>query len=68
MPEQAEAVIVADREFHSIDLAEWIEKELNLKYVLPMQAGTTLEIDGQMMKAGELARTDESLQFEKGEG
>ena len=30
-----------------------------------MQAGTTLEIDGQMMKAGELARTDESLQFEK---
>lgn len=65
LPAQAEAVIVADREFHSIHLAEWIEKELNLKYVLRIKAGTFVEIDAQMMKAGELAETGESRQFEK---
>jgi len=32
LPEQAEAVIVADREFHSIHLAEWIENLVQSKF------------------------------------
>ncbi len=62
LPEAAEAVVVADREFHSIHLAQWIEEELRLKYVLPIKAGTSLEIAGQWMKAGQLAVVGESLQ------
>lgn len=63
LPEKTEAVIVADREFHSIHLAEWIEKELNLKYVLRIKAGTYIETDGQMMKTSELAVAGESFQL-----
>ncbi len=63
LPEKARAVIVADREFHSIHLAEWIEKELKLDYVLRIKAGTYLEFDAQAMKAGELAVAGESFQI-----
>jgi hypothetical protein len=63
LPESSEAMIVADREFHSIHLAEWVEKELNLKYALRIKAGNYLELDGQVMKIGELARDGESFQL-----
>lgn len=62
LPDQAQVVIVADREFHSIRLAEWIEKELNLDYVLRIKAGTHLELDGEMLKISEIAVRGESFQ------
>ncbi len=61
LPEKAKAVIVADREFHSIRLAEWIEKELNLEYVLRIKAGTYIELDGEMLKTSEIAVRGESF-------
>ncbi len=63
LPITAEVSIVADREFHSIHLAEWIEKKLGLKYVLRIKKGTYIEVDGVWMKAGELAVRGESAKF-----
>jgi hypothetical protein len=63
LPPQAQAVIVADREFHSIHLAEWIEERLGLDYVLRIKAGTYIELDGMWVKAGELAAIGESAAF-----
>jgi hypothetical protein len=64
LPEQAKVRIVADREFHSIHLAEWIEKELELDYVLRLKIGTFVEIDGEAVKISELAVCGESHQFQ----
>ncbi len=63
LPEKAKAVIVADREFHSIRLAEWLEKELKLDYALRIKAGTYIEFDGEMLKTSELAIKGESFQM-----
>jgi len=63
LPAAAEAVVVADREFHSIHLAQWLEAELKMKYALRIKAGTYLETDGQVFKAGELAVAGESFQM-----
>lgn len=63
LPAQAEVVIVADREFHSIHLAAWIAEELGWHYVLRIKAGTYLELDGSWVKAGELAVPGESASF-----
>lgn len=52
LPRKAQAVIVADREFHSIHLAEWIEKDLGLSFALRIKAGTTIEYDGITCAAG----------------
>ena len=62
LPAGAKAVIVADREFHSVRLAEWIEQELKLDYALRIKAGTHLEMDGKVLKIGELAVKGESVQ------
>lgn len=62
LPAEAQAVIVADREFHSIHLAQWIEEQLQLDYALRIKAGTVVELDGEKMKAGELAVAGESFQ------
>lgn len=43
LPAGVKARIVADREFHSVHLAEWIEKELNLEYVLRLKARNFVE-------------------------
>lgn len=64
LPENAQVRIVADREFHSVHLAEWIEKELELDYVLRLKVGTFVEIDGEMLKINELAVKGESHQFQ----
>lgn len=64
LPEQAKVRIVADREFHSIHLAEWIEKELELDYVLRLKIGTFVEIDGEVVRISELAVRGESHQFQ----
>jgi hypothetical protein len=64
LPERAKVRIVADREFHSVHLAEWIEKELELDYVLRLKIGTFVEIDGEVMKISELAVRGESHQFQ----
>ena len=47
LPTGAEASIVADREFHSMHLAHWIEEGLGLNYVLRIKAGTFIELDGE---------------------
>lgn len=64
LPEHAHVRIVADREFHSVHLAEWIEKELKLDYVLRLKIGTFVEIDGSLLKISELAVRGESHQFQ----
>jgi hypothetical protein len=61
LPAEAKAVIVADREFHSIRLAEWLEKEMNLEYALRIKAGTYIELDGEMLKISEIAVKGESF-------
>jgi transposase len=63
LPEKVQAVIVADREFHSIRLAEWIEKELKLDYVLRIRSGTYIEFDGELLKTSEIAASGESFQL-----
>ncbi|MCA1605162.1 MAG: IS4 family transposase [Acidobacteria bacterium] len=63
LPANLEVVIVAHREFHSIHLAQWIEAELKLNYVLRIKAGTYIELDGNWVKAGELAVPGESAMF-----
>jgi len=55
LPECAPATIVADREFHSIHLASWIEKSLRLNFVLRIKAGTRVEYEGDWYDAGDLA-------------
>lgn len=55
LPEGARAEVIADREFHSIRLAIWIEKRLHLNFVLRMKAGTMVEYQGRWYRAGELA-------------
>lgn len=64
LPERARVRIVADREFHSVHLAQWIEKELELDYVLRLKIGTFVEIDGEVVKISELAVEGESHQFQ----
>jgi len=56
LPEGAPAPLLADREFHSIPLATWIEKKLRLNFVLRIQAGTSVEHLGDGYEAGDLAR------------
>ena len=57
LPEGARrcTTIVADREFHSIHLATWIEKALRLNFVLRIKAGTSVEFLGDWYYAGDLA-------------
>src|SRR5262249_24713669 len=55
LPEGARATLIADREFHSIHLATWIEKTLRLNFVLRIQAGTSVEYEGDWDNAGHLA-------------
>src|SRR6516162_4223651 len=57
LPEGARrrTTIIADREFHSIHLATWIEKTLRLNFVLRIKAGTGVEFLGDWYKAGDLA-------------
>lgn len=62
LPAESKAVIVADREFHSIHLAKWIEEELKLDYALRIKAGTMVELNAELTKAGELAVKGESFQ------
>ena len=54
LPPGAQATVVADREFHSIHLAQWIAETLQLNFVLRLKAGTKVELDGNWYKAGEL--------------
>lgn len=62
LPAKVKAVIVADREFHSIRLAEWIDQELKLEYALRVKAGTHVELDGEVMKISGMAVKGESIQ------
>lgn len=57
LPEGARrcTTIIADREFHSIHLATWIEKTLRLNFVLRIKAGTKVEFLGDWYRAGDLA-------------
>jgi hypothetical protein len=57
LPEGARrhTTIIADREFHSIHLATWIEKTLKLNFVLRIKAGTSVEYLGDWYNAGDLA-------------
>jgi hypothetical protein len=53
LPEGARrhTTIIADREFHSIHLATWIEKTLGLNFVLRIKAGTSVEYLGDWYNA-----------------
>jgi hypothetical protein len=55
LPQRARAAIIADREFHSIHLASWIENALGLDFVLRIKAGTRVEYEGDWYNAGDLA-------------
>ena len=55
MPLNADVVVVADREFHSIHLATWRAQKLQWHYSLRRKAGTYVEVDGGWVKAGDLA-------------
>src|SRR5215831_15394888 len=57
LPEGARkrTTIIADREFHSIHLATWIEKSLRLNFVLRIKAGTKIEFLGDWYRAEDLA-------------
>jgi hypothetical protein len=46
--------IIADREFHSIHLATWIEKSLGLNFVLRIKVGTPVQYLGDLYSAGDL--------------
>jgi hypothetical protein len=63
LPASADVYIVADREFHSIHLAWWIVTEMKAHCVLRIKAGTRVQVDGQWMKAGELASPGEQHFF-----
>jgi hypothetical protein len=65
LPADAKVVIVADREFHSIRLAEWLEKELKLDYALRIKAGTYIEFDGELLKTSAVAVKGESFQMSR---
>jgi DDE family transposase len=57
LPEGARrrTTIIADREFHSIHLATWIETTLKLNFALRIKAGTCVEYLGDWYNAGDLA-------------
>lgn len=60
LPRGVEVVVVADREFHSIYLAKWIETEMGAEYVLRIKAKTWVEVNGEWQRAGSLAVKGES--------
>ena len=63
-PAQAAVVIVADREFHSIHLASWLDWELGVKFILRIKAGIYVEQDQAWFKAGALAEKGWHQQFD----
>src|SRR5262249_33446520 len=56
LPQGARATVIADREFHSIHLATWVEKTLGLDFILRIKAGTKVKRKHQWCGAGQLAR------------
>lgn len=56
LPKGAEVWIVADREFHSIQLARWIDEALSCRFALRIKAGTYVEVGGRFEQAGRLVR------------
>jgi Transposase DDE domain len=61
LPAGARVSVVADREFHSIYLARWIEEKLGLNFVLRIKAGTKVFYQGLWFSAGDLARRGQTL-------
>lgn len=55
LPPGARVTVVADREFHSIHLASWLERVVGLDFVLRIKAGTKVEYRGHWSQAGDLA-------------
>jgi hypothetical protein len=64
LPPGVEVWIVADREFHSMRLAQWIDEHLGCHFAVRIKAGTCVEIDGKWREAGTLARRGERRLFE----
>ncbi|CAN5181190.1 hypothetical protein BH20ACI1_BH20ACI1_03960 [soil metagenome] len=60
---EKQVVIVADREFHSIHLAQWIEHESGFDYILRIKAGTYIEFDGGVMKTSGIAVCGDSFRL-----
>src|SRR5436853_947678 len=44
LPAQAKVIIIADREFHSIHLANWIEQDLGWHFILRIQSKTQVAV------------------------
>jgi hypothetical protein len=55
--------LLADWEFHSIHLAQWVGTELGWDFVLRMKAGTFVECDGSWLQAGDLAEPGRTAWF-----
>jgi hypothetical protein len=63
LPVGAEVSIVADREFHSIHLARWIQTQMKVHFVLRIKAGTWVRVNRRWRKAGRLAVRGQSQFF-----
>ena len=63
LPAGARPTLLADREFHSIHLAQWVGEELGWDFVLRMKGGTFVECDGSWLKAGDLAERGRTAWF-----
>jgi hypothetical protein len=61
LPRGARTTIIADREFHSIHLATWIEQTLGLGFILRIKAGTKVQRKSRWSGAGQLARKGQRL-------
>jgi hypothetical protein len=64
LPAGVEVFIVADREFHSIHLADWIKTTLKVHFVLRIKAGTWVQVQGHWHKAGTLAHPGQTRVYE----
>src|SRR5215471_2316870 len=61
LPRGVETFIVADREFHSIHLAEWVEMEMGSHFVLRIKAGTWINHKDEWNRAGSLVGKGERV-------
>lgn len=63
LPAGARPTLLADREFHSIHLAQWVGEVLQWDFVLRLKAGTFVECDGSWLQAGELAERGRTARY-----
>jgi hypothetical protein len=60
LPTGTEVYVVADREFHSVHLARWIQTQMKVHFVLRIKAGTWVRLNGRWRRAGSLVSRGQS--------